>query len=78
MPGLLISNGKLYKLYTGYLSIIFGQTEEFSDKMDLIILMTTCNNVKHRHAIHFKFGGRFPISVTVLGVQAKSNAFFTI
>ena len=78
MSGLLIRSGKLYELYTDYLSIIFGQTEEFSEKMDLIILMTTCNNVKHRHAIHFKFGGRFPISLTVLEVQAKRSVFSTI
>ena len=59
--------------YTRYLSIIFSGTEEFNEKVDLTILMTIFSYVKHRYVIRLKFGGRFFISLTTLGLQAKAS-----
>ena len=70
MTGLFIRSGKIYQLYTSYLSIIWWNCLEFIDKMDLTIEMGIFNNVRHRHAICFKFGNRFFTSLSMLGLEA--------
>ena len=46
--------------------------------MDLTIQMYIFSNVKHRHAICLKFGGRVSISLAILGCQAKVSICFAI
>ena len=46
--------------------------------MDLTIQMKILNNVKYRHAICMKLGGRFFTSLTMLGYEAKASIYFAI
>ena len=41
--------------------------------MDLSIRMRVMHNVKHRYAIHFKFGDKFLTSLTKLVLEAKAS-----
>ena len=46
--------------------------------MDLAFEMKILNNVKHRHAISLKFGGRFLTPLTMLGCEPKASICFAI
>ena len=46
--------------------------------MDLSIRMRVTYNVKHRYAIHLKFGGKFWTSLTKLVLEAKASICSTI
>ena len=41
--------------------------------MDLSIRMRVMHNVKHRYAIHLKFGGKLLTSLTKLALEAKAS-----
>ena len=41
--------------------------------MDLSIRMRVMHKVKHRYAIHLKFGGKFLTSLTNLVLEAKAS-----
>ena len=73
MPGLFIKSGKMYQLYTSYLSINFWwNCFEFIDKIDLNIQMRIFNNIKYRHAICLKLGNRLFTSLTMSGHEEKA------